>query len=222
MQSAGKRKLRRQSISRGQNAGFQLARMSLQLIPMLVHTPKEVCASVYVQHYALAGIIGSLALVIVGPHLYPLGPETRVLFPPLPPLATAHGANAFIAQLFLQQCGGAVQVLRRDDKIVHLDPLRDGDPLGRKRLQLFDGVVGRVFEEASDQLKAFVIRDVRGRVVFLGFLAEVLQLKSELNYASVSRKPTCDNNVFKTVGVTARPTDAVLSLGMVNWHRTLG
>lgn len=48
--------------------------MPLYLIPVLIHTPEIVCATMNVEHYSLAGLSRSLPPLMVRPHFDPLCP----------------------------------------------------------------------------------------------------------------------------------------------------
>ena len=94
-----------------------------------------------VEHDTPAGVVIPLALVVVGPHLDPLGLERAVGLPPLPPLPPADLADAVRAQLGLEhrRCMGDLVV--GDLNLLDLDPLRMRHPLGRESLELLDRVV---------------------------------------------------------------------------------
>jgi hypothetical protein len=53
-------------------------------------------------------------------------------------------------------------------------PMRDGDPLRGKGLELVDSVERCVVQEAADELEAFVVGDVGGRLEAQGAAVEVV------------------------------------------------
>lgn len=68
------------------NPSFQLPRMPLHLIAMLICAPKEVCPTVHIQHDPSSFIICPLPLMSIRPHLNPFGLQLTPWSSPLPPL----------------------------------------------------------------------------------------------------------------------------------------
>jgi hypothetical protein len=84
VQTAWEGELGRESVFGCQHSGFELARMPLHLIAMLVDTAKEVCASMDVEHYAIAfGDCQLFPRVIVLAHLDPFSLECCSVTSPL-------------------------------------------------------------------------------------------------------------------------------------------
>jgi hypothetical protein len=111
MQTAGKWKLRRQSVLGRNHPRLQLARMSLHLVAVLVDTAEEVCAAVHVQHDAVALCdVKLLAGVVVLAHLDPLGVQDCAVSPPLPPFLPANGLDALGTQLRVDELSRARQL----------------------------------------------------------------------------------------------------------------
>lgn len=58
-----------------------------------------------------------------------------------------------------------LELVDRYADVVDLDPLRVRDPLGRKGLQLLDGVVSDVLQERADEVQAFIIGEMGRRAL---------------------------------------------------------
>lgn len=141
---------------------------------MLVDAAKEVCASMNVQHDAVAALFVLLSQVVIGSHLDPLGLEIRLGLAPLPPLSAADLANAALAQLLSYQLGGAGEMFRCYLDGLNLDPLGMGNPLCGECLELFNGVMRGKFEERPNQVQTFVVRQVGRRPLFERLSIEIL------------------------------------------------
>ena len=85
--------------------------------------------------------------------------------------------------MFDQDLSGVRNVLSRDSDIVDLDPAWMRHPLRRKSLKLFDCMVRRIVQERTDQIKAFVVGDVRSGLLMARLAVCVL-------YRSVSAVDT--------------------------------
>lgn len=157
VEAARERELRGEAVARCNYAGLELPGMPLELVAVLVNAAKIISASVNVQHDASTRLARLLALVVVGPHLDPLGTEGGVWLAPLPPLGAANLADALGSQLLLEEGCGADDLVLRDLDLLDLDPLRMRDPLGREGLELLDRVVRCVEEEGPDEVEALVV-----------------------------------------------------------------
>lgn len=93
------------------NSSLQFPRMSLHLIPMLIHTPKKVRASMHIQHNSPPRILQHLPLIIIRPHLNPLRFDFTPRSPPLPPNFAPHLLNSMMTQLLLYVFCGLLDVL---------------------------------------------------------------------------------------------------------------
>lgn len=78
----------------------------------------------------------------------------------MPPCLAADQLDALGTELGLDCCGSLSDLGRGDVDFFGLDPCWVGDFLGGEALELFDGVVGGVEEELSDECEAFVVGDV--------------------------------------------------------------
>jgi len=104
MQTTWEGKLRRESVFGRQHPSLELARMPLHLIAMLVDAPKEVCAAMNIEHYAVAfGDSQLLPRVVVLAHLDPLGLECCAFASPLPPIRSSDCLDAFRPQLCVEE-----------------------------------------------------------------------------------------------------------------------
>lgn len=77
----------------------KLSSMPLDLIPMLIHTPKEVSAAMNIEHYSFATFFCSFPLLVVCPHLDPLRLQISSVSAPLPPLAPSDLVDTLVTQL---------------------------------------------------------------------------------------------------------------------------
>ena len=129
VQAAGEGKLWREAVPGRKHPRLELAGVALHLVAVLVDASEEVGAAVDIEHDAAARVAAPLALVVVGPHLYPLGLERAAGLPPLPPLAAADLADAIGPQLRLEDGGGVRDLVLGDLLLLDLDPLRVRNPL---------------------------------------------------------------------------------------------
>jgi len=148
--------------------------MSLHLVSMLIHTSKEVRASMHIQHYPLPRITHALPFLIIGFHLNPLSLQIAPQSAPLPPSLPANFLNTMVPQLFLYSFRCLCDVLLLDLDLVYPDPRRMRHPLGREALDIFDGVVGRVEQEFLDQVEALVVGNLRRGFLRACFAIEIL------------------------------------------------
>ena len=129
---------------------LQLSGMSLHLIPMLIHTAKEVCTAMYIQHDSLTLVILLLSLLMVGAHLDPFCLQVASWFSPLPPKPASHVLNPMMSQLLLYGIRCFRDMILGDLDFVDLDPSWIRHPLRRKALYVFNCVVGRIEEEFAN------------------------------------------------------------------------
>jgi hypothetical protein len=161
MKAAGKGKLRRKTIPRGDGSGLEFSRMPLNLVAVLIDAPEKVCAAMNIQHDTVPRVGLFLAFVIVRLHLDPFGFERDVGFTPLPPFLAADATKTFRAKLLGDECCGARHLALANLDLVDAHPLRMGHPSARECLKLFDRVTRRVGEEGTNEMQAFVVRYVR-------------------------------------------------------------
>lgn len=150
--------------------------MSLNLIPVLIHTPEIVRATMNVEHYSLTSLLRSLPSLMVGLHLDPLRPQAASIPTPLPPLASSNFIDAFVAQLRNDGLSGTIDSFLRHLHLLCSNPMGAWDPLRCEGLDVLDCVIGGIVEEASNQLKAFVVRYVRRWFLAQGFAIQILPL----------------------------------------------
>jgi hypothetical protein len=162
------------SILPCQNSGLQLPRMPLQLIPMRIHTSKEICPTMHIEHDSLHRIVSSAPLLEIRPHLNPLGLQIAARPPPLPPRLSPHHFNPMGPQLGPYRIRGGREMFPRDGDMVQLHPVRTGNPLRGEALDVFHCVVRRVEQEFPDQVKTLVVRDVRRGFQGVALAIEIL------------------------------------------------
>lgn len=142
VQAAWERKLGRQPVPRRKRPGLELPRMSLQLVPVLVDTSKEISTSMDIEHDSVSRVACPLTLAMVVPHLDPLRLQCFPRYSPLPPLAPASFLDSIRTKLFLEQGTSSSKLGIGNRYFVDSDPLRMRYPLAGKSLQLLDGVMG--------------------------------------------------------------------------------
>lgn len=127
-----------------------------------------------IQHNSLSRIIRTFTLIIIGLHLNPLCLQFAPRSTPLPPGLPSNLLDAMVTQLFLYRFGRFLDILLRNLDLVYLHPGRMRYPLRSETLYIFDGMVGGIEEEASDQIQAFVVGDMGCRFLRARFAIEVL------------------------------------------------
>lgn len=187
LKSAREGELWRQSVVRREHPRLQLARVSLQLVPVHVHTSKEIRSSVDIEHNLLPGVVVLFPLVVVRAHLNPFGVEgTGVRLSPLPPLASTDLPYALRAELGFEDTRGVLELVGRDGHLVDLDPLGMRNPLRGEGLDLLDRVMRDILEERPDQVESLIVGQVRGRPLVERFAVEVLRGDEYVSSSGVS------------------------------------
>ena len=148
---------------------LQFTSMSLHLIPMLIHTPKEVRTAMHIQHDSLPFISRLLPLFIVRSHLDPFCLQFAPWSAPLPPELSSNLLNAMMAQLLLYVLCAFRDVFLGDLDLVQLHPARVRNPLRGEALDFLDGVVGGIEEKLLNQMETFVVGDMRRGLLRKGF-----------------------------------------------------
>lgn len=132
------------------HSSFQLPRVPLQLIPVRIHTPKEVAPAMDIQHDPLPRIVPALPHLEMRPHLNPLGAHLVPRPTPLPPRLPSHTLNTMAPQLRLYGLRAGREVRLRDRDQVDLDPQGVRHPLRGEALDVLDRVVRGVQQELLD------------------------------------------------------------------------
>lgn len=150
--------------------------MTLQLIPMGLHTAKKVGTAVKIQHYALSVrmVVGVFPLLVIRLHLDPLSSEIPRRSTPLPPLLSPHTRCTFATKLLDKSGRSRSEVLLRNDDLGCLHPMRGRNPLGCERLDILDSVFGSIVEELANDLDCLVVGDMDGGFLAMGFPMQIL------------------------------------------------
>lgn len=148
--------------------------MPLYLIPMLIHTPEEISAPMNIEHDPLAIFLRAFPLLIVRPHLDPFSFEVAPFSAPLPPFAATDLINTLMTQLSDYCIGSIVDCFLGNCDFFYPAPGRVGHPLRGKGLNVFDGMIGGVYEKAADEVKTLMVRNVCCGLLAQGFAIEVL------------------------------------------------
>lgn len=164
---------------------------------MLVDAPEIICTAMYVEHHATERFVVFLPLVCIRAHLDPLSLQRALWSSPVPPFPPANLTDAIRPQLSLNQLCCSAEVLVGYGDAFQLDPLWVRDPLRCESLDLFDGVMGGILEERSNQVQSLVVREMRGRLLLQVLFVEVLQGRLELAN-STSRAENKGNNMLKS------------------------
>lgn len=123
---------------------LKLPRMSLHLIPMLIHTSKEIGTTMHIQHHPLPTVPRLLPLMIVRSHLNPFCSQLTPRSSPLPPRLSSNLLDPIWTQLVLYSIRSSLNEVLTDFGFVYFDPVGMRDPLGCEALNIFDCVVGGV------------------------------------------------------------------------------
>jgi len=175
VQTAGKWKLRSQSVSRRKHSRLKLSCVSLHLVAMLIHTPEIIRPAVDIQHTSCTVLTTQLSCSIIRPQLNPVRLQWCLDTAPLPPRWATYSLNACRSKLFLNVRGSSVDVVSRYRNIFCAYPVWCRHPLTGEGLNIFDCVVGAVDEELADEVEADVVGDVGGGLLMEGFAVEVLR-----------------------------------------------
>ena len=131
--------------------------MSLHLIAMFIHAPKEVGPPVHVKHDAFRLCPRLFSFGMVPPHLDPFCLQRSIVSPPLPPMLSTYSINAMPAQLRSNSVCRFTQTLFGYLDLFDAHPARAGDPLRREGLDVLDSMMGGILEELADEFDAFVV-----------------------------------------------------------------
>lgn len=115
------------------NSSFQLPCMSLHLISMLVHTPKEVRTTMDIEHDTFPSFFTFLPLVMICLHFNPLCLQLTTWPPPLPPDFASNSFNSVMSQLRIYSVSSFFDVVCRNGDLIHMNPVRMGN-LGESNL----------------------------------------------------------------------------------------
>lgn len=153
--------------------------MTLQLIPMALHTAKIVGTAMNIQHDALPAwmIIRAFPLMVVRLHLNPLSSEISRRSTPLPPFLSPHARYIFGTELVDKSGRSRGEVLLWNEDLGCLYPIRGGNSLSRERLEILDGVFGSIDEELANDLDCLVVGDVDGWFRATGFPMQILSIR---------------------------------------------
>jgi hypothetical protein len=134
------------------NPSFQLPRVSLHLIPMLIRASKKVRTTMYIKHNPLPRIPRSLPLICIGSHLNPLCLKLATRSAPLPPVLSTDFPNTMMTQLLCYRFCTFGDVVLGDLDLVNEDPAWMGHPLCSETLDIFNGMMGGVQQEFPNQV----------------------------------------------------------------------
>ncbi|KAI4243670.1 MAG: hypothetical protein L6R42_010685, partial [Xanthoria sp. 1 TBL-2021] len=93
---------------------------------------------------------------------------------PLPPFAAAYLIDALVAQLYDYSICSIIDCFLSDGDFLYPTPWWIWYPLRGKGLDVFDGMVGCVEEEAANEKKTLMIRNMCGRLLAEGFAIKIL------------------------------------------------
>ena len=130
---------------------------------MLVDTAKVVCASVYLEHTALAipSPIAPGRIVLL--HLNPLSFQWYLRVSPLPPVLTTHLLDTIWTQLPCDVVRRLSETELGNLDVFGLSPGGGWDPLRSEGLHIVDSVIAGIGKELSNQVEANVVSNVGGR-----------------------------------------------------------
>lgn len=86
----------------------KLSCMPLDLVPMLIHTPKIVSATMNVKHDPFAALLRSFPSLVIHSRLDPLSLQTAPSSSPLPPLAASNLVDTLMPELCNYGFGGII------------------------------------------------------------------------------------------------------------------
>ncbi len=135
----------------GKHSCIQLPRVSLHLIPMLIHTPKKVGPTMHIEHHTFSFISLLLSSSIIAPHLNPFGLQYTALPTPLPPFTSPNFINPMVSQLGDDSISSLLDWFLWNSDLVYFYPSRSRYPLRGKTLNVFDGMKGCIAEELPNE-----------------------------------------------------------------------
>lgn len=178
MQATRKGELRCKAVTWSKDPSLQLSCVPLQLVSVLIHAAKEVCAAVHIEHDPRTLLFSALTLFPVAAHLDPVGLESSVVSPPFPPVL----ASDLFDTVWTQLCGKSRSSLFNgsfgNSQLLNVDPGGRWDPLCREALNLFDSVMGGVYQKLANEIQCDVVGNVRRGLLLAFFAIEILSLSA--------------------------------------------
>ena len=98
-------------------------------------------------------------------HFNPLSFRFASRWTPLPPLGASYLLDTCLAEFVDNRLRGFRRVFWSNRDVLGPYPGRRRNPLLSECLQIFDGMVGSIVQEAPNQMKAFVVGDMGSRFV---------------------------------------------------------
>ena len=141
----------------------------------------------HIQHDPLAMGIGLLSRLVIALHLNPFTLELTLLTTPLPPCLAPNTFDSSLTQLRIDMVSSFTQVVLGNDLFLYLHPGWRGDLLGCECLQFFNRMVRGMVEEGTDDVEAFIVGYVSGRLEVTGFSISVLCMLHKPNARSIER-----------------------------------
>ena len=93
----------------------------------------------------------------------------------MPPIRAAYFLEPFWTELLHECVRRFAQGILGDRDIFDFDPLGVRNPLSCESLEVFHGVLGGEVQECSDQVEAFIVREVCCRALGERFPIEILK-----------------------------------------------
>jgi len=112
---------------------------------MFIYAPKETCSAMYIEHNSLSQILVLLPLIIICSHLNPFRLEVALWPSPLPPSFPSDFSYAMRTQLLLYRFRAFFEIFFGYGDFVYFYPVRVGDPLGGKALDVFYSIVRGIY-----------------------------------------------------------------------------